>query len=320
MNLNNLRIGTRLGASFGVLLLLLGVLAFVAVQEIRTLKADLDRVVHEERGAALAEDWMWAVQVNQARTQALVLGRNDAQLVAHFEPRIHATSEQIAAMLADLDPRITSAEGRALLARVVQTRTDFVAARLAVFDALRAGDNEGAIRLLNESLLPREQVYIDAIKAMVQLQRTQVEGFVAQAQNDASRALWLLGIMAALALLLGIVVALWAVRSITRPLGAAVAELDAIAHGDLSRRVQVDRKDEVGAVQQRLAEMQTALQRVVLQIRQAGDGVAVSASEIAQGNQDLSSRTEQAASSLEQTASSLEQITATVKQTADSAR
>ena len=57
MNLNNLRIGTRLGASFGLLLLLLGVLAVVAVQEIRTLKADLDQVVQEEREAALAEDW-----------------------------------------------------------------------------------------------------------------------------------------------------------------------------------------------------------------------------------------------------------------------
>ncbi|MET0265999.1 MAG: methyl-accepting chemotaxis protein, partial [Duganella sp.] len=42
--------------------------------------------------------------------------------------------------------------------------------------------------------------------------------------------------------------------------------------------------------------------------------------EIAAGNQDLSSRTEQQASSLEETASSMEELTATVKQNADNAR
>ena len=105
-------------------------------------------------------------------------------------------------------------------------------------DALRAGDNDGAIRLVNEGLLPRGQVYLDVLKALVQQQRTHVEEYVAQTQNDALRALWLIGILAALALLLGIVVALWVARSITRPLSTAVAELDAIAHGDLSRRVQ----------------------------------------------------------------------------------
>ena len=46
----------------------------------------------------------------------------------------------------------------------------------------------------------------------------------------------------------------------------------------------------------------------------------VSTREIAQGNQDLSSRTEAQASNLQQTAASMEEITGTVKQTAESAR
>src|SRR5471032_1624640 len=48
--------------------------------------------------------------------------------------------------------------------------------------------------------------------------------------------------------------------------------------------------------------------------------IARAVTEIAHGNQDLSSRTEQQASSLEETASSMEQLTSTVKQNAASAR
>jgi aerotaxis receptor len=48
--------------------------------------------------------------------------------------------------------------------------------------------------------------------------------------------------------------------------------------------------------------------------------VQTAATEIAQGNTDLSSRTEQAASSVQETASSMEQMTATVKNNADTAK
>ena len=320
MNLNNVRIGARLGASFAVLLLLLGVVAVLAVLEIRTLKADLDVVVQEEREAALAEYWMWAVRLNDARMQAVVSARDVAQSAAHFEPLMRQTSEQIGAIQTQLQEAVTSEAGKAQLAKLEQVRNEYVAARNSVLAAIRAGDIEGGIRLTNESLLPVGQRYIDAIGAMVSSQRGQVEAFVAQSTADGQRAQLLMLLMSALALLFGIGVAIWTSRSIVRPLGVAAAELDSIEHGDLSRSVEVNRQDEIGAMQQRLAEMQAGLTRVVLQIRQASDGVAVSASEIAQGNRDLSSRTEQAASNLEQTASSLEQITATVKQTADSAR
>jgi len=320
MSLNNLRIGSRLGASFGVLLLLFGVVAVLAVLEIRTLKAALDTVVQEEREAALAEDWMWAVRLNDARIQAVVSARDVPQSATHFEPLMRQTSEQIGAIMTQLQESVTSEAGKQQLARLEQVRNDYIAARNSVLAAIRAGDIEGGVRLTSESLLPVGQRYIDAIGAMVSIQRGQVEAFVAQSTADGQRAQLLMLLMSALALLFGIGVAIWTSRSIVRPLGVAAAELDAIAHGDLSRSVEVNRQDEIGTMQKRLAEMQAGLTRVVLQIRQASDGVGSAASEIAQGNQDLSGRTEQAASNLEETASSMEQLTATVKQTADSAR
>jgi len=55
-------------------------------------------------------------------------------------------------------------------------------------------------------------------------------------------------------------------------------------------------------------------------VRGGTDSIATSSTQIAAGNQDLSSRTEQQAGSLEETASSMEELTSTVKQNADNAR
>lgn len=58
------------------------------------------------------------------------------------------------------------------------------------------------------------------------------------------------------------------------------------------------------------------LTQVVRSVRENSENVATACTQIAQGNQDLSTRTEQQASALQVTASSMEQLGATVKQNA----
>ncbi|MEO7107294.1 MAG: methyl-accepting chemotaxis protein, partial [Rhodoferax sp.] len=94
----------------------------------------------------------------------------------------------------------------------------------------------------------------------------------------------------ALALVVGVLMALWIIRSITGP------------------------------ILQTLQNMQTGLVQVVHNVRQSSDAVSTASSEIAQGNLDLSARTESQASALQQTAASMEELSSNVNQNADSAR
>jgi methyl-accepting chemotaxis protein len=117
--------------------------------------------------------------------------------------------------------------------------------------------------------------------------------------------------------LLAAFVGMWIVRSITRPLGAAVKLVRGVAEGDLTQRIDVHSTDEIGQLTQALKDMNDSLVRVVGQVRTGTDTVATASSQIAAGNLDLSSRTEQQASSLEETASSMEELTGAVKQNAE---
>ena len=111
------------------------------------------------------------------------------------------------------------------------------------------------------------------------------------------------------------------VRSIVvTPLAQVVSHAQAVAGGDLSIQLTIDRHDEVGQLMSAMNSIGTGLSNVVQSVRTGAEGVATASAEIAQGNQDLSSRTEEQATALEQTTASMEQLGGTVKQNADSAQ
>ncbi|KVP35725.1 methyl-accepting chemotaxis protein [Burkholderia ubonensis] len=133
-----------------------------------------------------------------------------------------------------------------------------------------------------------------------------------------------LRIVSIVALVAGLVAALVSYvtlsRAIGRPLADALAHFDAIAAGDLRRRIVVTRRDEMGQLLEGLGKMQIGLVETVSTVRGGSESIATAAKQIAAGNIDLSSRTEEQASALQETASSMEQLTGTVKQNADNAR
>jgi methyl-accepting chemotaxis protein len=131
----------------------------------------------------------------------------------------------------------------------------------------------------------------------------------------------LLEVILALAVVAGITgIGLMLARNLIRSLNEAVHIAQTVAGGDLTGRIDVASKDEVGKLLQALKEMNDSLVKIVGEVRVGTDTMLTASSEIATGNLDLSSRTESQASSLEETASSMEELTSTVRQNADNAR
>jgi methyl-accepting chemotaxis protein len=145
----------------------------------------------------------------------------------------------------------------------------------------------------------------------------------AEYASTVSRTRWLnVGAIAGGALLL-VALALAVSRSITRQLGMEPAEAMAltrrIADGDLTRVAATApplTDDNLAAA---LWAMTGKLEAVVAQVRAGAEGVAIASTQIAQGNQDLSSRTELQASALQQTAATMDQLGSAVGHNANNA-
>ncbi len=112
------------------------------------------------------------------------------------------------------------------------------------------------------------------------------------------------------------------VTSVWRDMGEEPLELHRlmrrIADGDLQVQPRVAAGDE-RSLNAAIAQMAGKLRDTIGTIRNATESIFVASSEIAAGNQDLSSRTESTALSLQQTSSSMSELTQSVRQSAEAA-
>ncbi|MDD2728119.1 Cache 3/Cache 2 fusion domain-containing protein [Malikia sp.] len=163
---------------------------------------------------------------------------------------------------------------------------------------------------------------------LLQMQRNPATGWWVVADLSEAEAMqrhW--GAMAMLWVLLGggaLVLGVglfWLIRRwVALPLAQLSLAVNAVAQGDLTRPMQSQQRDEIGALIRVVEVMRQQLTQTLSGIRDAVDSITTASNQIATGNQDLSHRTERTADDLQQTASSLGELTETVRHSADSAR
>jgi len=245
---------------------------------------------------------------------------SDSAEILKERGRIEGARKRIGTRLQTLGEQITAGEGKAVLDTVMQTR--------AAYDPLEAetttlaGDGQvfEAKAMLLDKVRPAQRAYFEALDGLLKYQDDLLDQSTGATQAAAASMSVVIGSTVAIALVVGVLMALWIIRSITGPILQAVGISRAVASGNLGMQFDSSGKNEIAQLLQALQDMQTALVRVVHNVRQGSDAVSTASSEIAQGNLDLSARTESQASALQQTAASMEELSSNVHQNADNAR
>ena len=127
------------------------------------------------------------------------------------------------------------------------------------------------------------------------------------------------GLLLATAVLLGAGIAVLIRRSVSAPLAALTATVSTVASGDLSQPFDTQRTDEVGTLIRSVEGLRQAYSDALNHVNEAVAGVRSASSEIALGNQDLSSRTEHTAANLQVAAAGMERITGNARNSSDAA-
>ena len=318
--LSQLKIGTRLGGGFALLMSLLVGVAAVALQALQHSEAISDQLVEVEwaKASALAQ-LDAASRGNALATTQLFFAVSPSQAQA-IKQQIDTNRGKVSAAVDTLDHLLQLPEPKALLAQLKQARSAYVSSFTQVQAQLAQGQRDEAVTTLRDQTLPRiatMQTHIDALQAVQGRRVAEMRTDMHQAQASMQR---LLLLAAGIGLMAGTVLAWALTRSITRPIHLAVRVAQTVAAGDLSQRLEVTQGDETGELLRALMDMNSRLARIVGDVRQSSDSIATGSSHIATGNTDLSQRTEEQAANLEQTAASMEELTATVKHNADTAR
>lgn len=317
--MRNLNIGTRLGVSFGVILLFLaGIVGFAIylMWHNHVLVDSMEKDVAIER---LAKDWHANTRANSIRTASRIMN-NDPAYDAQLKKEMGETSKTITEIqekLAQLDP---SPEAKGLMESVSQKRSAYMTIRDSVFKAKAAGETDAVKELMASKFSPALQDYESSIKNVSEYYKKQLETISFAVDDELATGRNVFLALAFLAALLGAAFSRWIAKSISVPLQQALEIAESIAAGNLNVAIRADSTDETGRLLVSLGHMRDSLEKIVQGIRGGTQAIVTGSQQIASGNSELSGRTEEQASSLEQTAASMEQITATVRNNADNAQ
>jgi methyl-accepting chemotaxis protein len=316
--MNNLKIGTRLGLAFGLVLLITTLTTLLGTWRLGTVRDAYAGIASTEvQRNALAQKWAAGIHLNWVRAES-ALKTSDAAYIDGLGKEMTATSAEISKTQKALEQLMQDDKGKALMATVATGRNTYVDARKKLLARKAAGEDVSAA--VDRDLYPLAQVYLNALNPVNAHAQGLLDEIEARTDATVTTAQWALGIGALVCVVLGALLAWLATRSVVNPILQAVDAAEAISDGDLARTVNVSGSDEAARMLQALAQMREKLSGIVADVRQNAEAVAVASSQIAQGNNDLSARTEQQASALEETAASMEELSSTVRQNADNAR
>ncbi len=298
----------------------IGVLGLLATLSANRQLELLDRVAIDQSDYAQAGNrhLLNAMLAGVDYQNRLEEGRAAAAQLAVMDEHLAEAADYLARFRAM--PVLESAEGRQLAEQFVSRFTPLLEGIGQLRDALQRGDQDSVERL-ERRLLREQQPALGAAMNAFFTHVTALADREVLAHRDNLTRYALLGALVGLfsvLLLAGLRLSL--VRLVVEPVAAVVEHLQRLACADLSQRVQITLRNEIGQLQEAMQRMQDSLGGIVGSVRQGSAAILGGTRQIAAGNVDLSARTEQQAASLEETAASIEELTATVRQTADNAR
>src|SRR6266571_2113109 len=288
MKLNDIKIGRRLGASFGLLLLLLVGLTALGIGGMHTIQGALQNMADEnntelrsanamriaafERAltvrnlhiAAMTDDRAGDKSEADAKEREVRI-KKETERVNEERVRFAAAARTLGAIYAAKPDE--SVKERELLARLTELDGSIVVLEGALFDAMLKQKGFDATFKVIKDVRNQLRSAMVATAELAQLVEKQNEQALVDANLAYARARNMMLALSALAVAIGALLAWLATRSITRPITEAVAVAHSVAGGDLALEIDVNRADEAGQLMQSLKEMTGSLSDIVDQVR-----------------------------------------------------
>ena len=275
LNIQNLRIGTRLGLAFAVLVALLMSLALISMNQLARVAKDTDLIAHDRLTKVSLAQTIENEVNRQSRAIRTALIASDAKVVAAELEKIKDSAPRVAEAVSKLQATIDTTEGRQALDQLIKTRQIFKDHELQLIELIQAQRiDEGRQYLVNQMLKPQTD-YLLSVEAFAETEKKEIEAFAVDAAESATLGQTLILTISAVAVLLAAAVALLATRSITRPLSQLQSLLSEVEKtSDFSKRMAQNGRDEVALTALAFNQMLDAQQRAIREVNQVVSAIA----------------------------------------------
>ena len=311
---NNLKVSTRLGLAFGVLMVLMGAIALIAFIEIGKLNSITENLANDRyRKVVVLHDIRDNINLTARAMRNIALTRDQA-IRAKEELRIHESSEKVLKHFGELDRTVTQEGGKKLLKELKEARARYIEARKNVFALFDQNRWDDAAKYLITDFRPYQNAYFDADEAFLKRMDDFFKEGAATADRTGKASRILIMILGFAAILAGAVMA-WSVsRSLLRQIGkepnylADIAE--EIAVGNLSADLGAGGANASG-IFVAIIHMVESLREIVRKTIDISSGIAAASEQLHSTAEQIATGAEQVVAQSNAVATASEEMAAT---------
>ncbi|QRD56851.1 MCP four helix bundle domain-containing protein [Xanthomonas citri pv. durantae] len=261
--LQRYNVGPRLAAAFAVLIVLLGLIAFIGYRGLSASRALVDHLVNQNMvKIRLSNTMMNANSVIATQIRNVVLPTSNEDNLKFIENIKNARADYVKAREA-LYATPPSEEGKEIRAEIDRRREIVKGLNDKVIELVMTGHSDDALPLLLTKAAPAMQQWQDKIAENIALQNKLAGDASAAALQsmDESRKLLIGGSL--LVVLLSGALGVLITRSLTQPLSRATRAAESIAGGRLDNDVDTQFNDEAGRLLKAMSKMQQQLRNLL---------------------------------------------------------
>lgn len=310
--LKNMKIGTRLMLAFGLILLLLVINGGISYKMIANLTNRVDTLANDRMPKVqLASETINNINNIARALRNIVIDTSKETFQAEMQ-RIDKARETIGKNIETMQNTTKSEAGRKKLEVLAGARLAYIEQYKQYLDLVNKGEIDKAKTFLLTQLREVQNNYFNACEDLIVFQNTMAKDEAAAAKESGSQAETLIITLMAGAVIFGGVAAFLIIRSITGPVAKTVKLAETMAKGDLTAKVEVDQKDEIGHMAQAMNSTVTQLRSMIVEIINGINRLTTSSSDLAAVSRQLSSSAHGTAQKSSMVATAAEEMSANI--------
>ena len=324
INLQNIKIGKRMGWGFGIILAVMVVATATALYVISDINDQLDRIVRvNNEKIRHANDAIIAANSLYFSIGNIMLAPDDATRSQQMD-KIKKDRETYAKAIEAVEKLEETEGGKKIIASAKETIATSRDLNNTVLEAAMAGKAKDVLSIYIDKLIPNNIQSLEAFRKILRYNEERTAFRHAEAKKADSMAFYVLLVLGIVQVVLATLIGVSTVRGIARPLAESAHIAETVANGDLAHDVPADlqaRGDEVGGLAKAMQSMIGNLRRLVADISGGVQTVASSATELsavsvqtAQSVQALSTRTATAAVAAAESSANTTSVAAAMEQ------
>jgi len=315
----NLRTVVKLLLAFCLMAVLTAFVGYKGVAAAGDLNTMLDKLYDKELMGISSIQNSNVIRLQIARDVRMAMSIKDKVQKQQIAANVDKAFGNLDEAMVPIDKTLETEEGKALVAKIRETVPHYKKmCEEALALTIQGNDDEAAATLKNgQSLiegLPAE------FKALVEAKEKAGKKAYDDSEVLYNKTRNMLFTFSGVGILFCLGIGYFIAQLISKPLLATVDVLEKVAEGDLTARLNLDTKDEVGKMAEALNRATESIRETLTDVRKSADNMSSSAQQLAAASEQLASGAQEQASSLEETSATMEEITSTIKQNADNAK